>query len=269
MYRENDKLLNSAPHPDSSGRHFRAVGVEIAGYAGTTTGERHSHRDAELLYAEAGVVRIATADATWVLPPHRAAWFPSGCEHQADILGAAQVCRVFIDASCCPHRAPRTPCLLPVSPLLRELARRASELSTEYEPESRDGRLMALLLDEIHWTPTREMAMPRLRDPRLVMIEQAFAANAGNPRTLAQWANFAGASVRNLARLFEREAGMTFRQWREQFRVLAAIPRLVSGDPVTAVSNDLGYETPGAFTAMFRRITGVAPSHYRAPARVK
>lgn len=121
---------------------------------------------------------------------------------------------------------------------------------------------MALLLDEIDWTPAREAAMPRFHDARLVAIEQALTANPGDTRTIDEWAVFAGASTRNLARLFEREAGMSFRQWREQFRVLAAIPRLVSGESVTILASEFGYETPGAFTAMFRRVIGMTPSQY-------
>lgn len=121
---------------------------------------------------------------------------------------------------------------------------------------------MALLLDEIDWTPAREVTMPRFRDPRLLSIEEAFVTNPGDMRTVDEWAAFAGASTRNLSRLFEREAGMSFRQWREQFRALAAVPRLANGESVTILASELGYQTSGAFTAMFRRVTGMTPSQY-------
>jgi AraC-like DNA-binding protein len=264
VYRENDNLKDKRPVQEFCGLASPVMGVEIASYADATLGDCHCHPQAELLYAETGAVRIATAKAEWIVPPHRAAWFPSDCEHQADTLGPAQVCRVYIHPSSCPTHAPQTPCLLPVSPLLRELARRASALGANYDPQGRDGRLMALLLDELDWTPAPDIAMPRFRDLRVLAVAQAFASNPGDTRTLAEWATFAGASVRTLARLFEREGGMTFRQWREQFRVLAAIPRLMGGDSVTILASDLGYETPGAFATMFRRVTGMAPSQYLA-----
>jgi len=262
VYAENDNLTDRSPEHDFFARLTRAMGVEFVSYAGATSGERHCHPHAELLYADSGTVRITTPHAAWVVPPHRAAWFPQGCDHQTDTLGAAQVCRVYIRSSSCPENAPRTACLLPVSPLLRELARRAAGIAPDYDERGRDGRLMNLLLDEIDWTPARESAMARLHDPRLIAIEQAFVANPGDTRTIEEWAVFAGASTRNLARLFEREAGISFRQWREQFRTLAAIPRLVSGESVTVLANELGYETPGAFTAMFRRVTGMTPKQY-------
>lgn len=128
---------------------------------------------------------------------------------------------------------------------------------------------MAVLLDEIDWTPTREVAMPPFHDRRLIAIEHALTADPGDTRTIDEWAACAGASTRNLARLFRREAGMTFRQWRDQFRALAAIPRLANGESVTILANEFGYETPGAFAAMFRRVIGMTPSQYMAEAGMK
>jgi AraC-like DNA-binding protein len=34
------------------------------------------------------------------------------------------------------------------------------------------------------------------------------------------------------------------------------------GTAVTTVAMDLGYESPSAFTAMFRRVMGKTPKHY-------
>jgi AraC-like DNA-binding protein len=264
VYVENDilTLKQYSTEQDFFHQLARAMGVEAVSYKNAASGEMHFHPHAELIYAESGTVRITTSRACWVVPPHRAAWFPPGCDHQTDAMGAAEVCRVYIHASSCPEKAPSRACLLQTSSLLRELARRASAIPAEYDEQGRDGRLMALLLDEIDWTPALEVTMPRLRDTRLAAIEQALIADPGDTRTIDEWAVYAGASTRNLARLFEREAGMSFRQWREQFRALAAIPKLVAGESVTVLASEFGYDTPGAFAAMFRRVIGVTPSQY-------
>jgi AraC-like DNA-binding protein len=156
--------------------------------------------------------------------------------------------------------------VLHVSPLLKELVRAATAMPVEYDETGHDGRVIALLLEEIRWTRVPEMMMPRLRDARLLAIEQTFAANPSDVRTLEQWA---GASARTLERLFQRETGMSFRSWREQFRAQASISRLIAGDSVTALAGELGYETPSAFTAMFRRVMGVTPSRFLADSRAK
>jgi AraC-like DNA-binding protein len=55
---------------------------------------------------------------------------------------------------------------------------------------------------------------------------------------------------------------MSLSEWRQQAIVVAALSRLASGEPVTAVALDCGYSTVGAFSNMFRRVTGVTPTNY-------
>ena len=55
---------------------------------------------------------------------------------------------------------------------------------------------------------------------------------------------------------------MTFSRWRRQARIIASLPRLARGESVLEIALDLGYESPSAFAAMFRRALGVAPSAY-------
>ncbi len=171
---------------------------------------------------------------------------------------------LFLRADVFPTDAPSIPRVIPASSLLCELARRAATMPVEYDENGHDGRIVALLLDEIQWTPLHPPQMPALRDTRLLAIERALAANPADTRTLEEWANLAGASTRTLARLFREEAGISFRSWREQFRAFTAISSLMEGTPVTALAGDFGYETPGAFTAMFKRVFGVTPSQYLA-----
>jgi AraC-like DNA-binding protein len=45
--------------------------------------------------------------------------------------------------------------------------------------------------------------------------------------------------------------------WRQQARLMEALSRLASGQSITAVALDVGYESPSAFTAMFHRNFGV------------
>jgi AraC-like DNA-binding protein len=59
-----------------------------------------------------------------------------------------------------------------------------------------------------------------------------------------------------------KETGMTFGAWRERLRLTAAVARLGEGEPVTAVAYDLGYQSPSAFIAMFRRSLGDTPGRY-------
>ena len=254
----NHEFLQHVPRPvEAMARSYPA------GYAGPL----HSHPRGLFLYAESGTMKVTTGCGTWMVPPHRAVWFPPNSPHQTGSLSAVEMRALYIRPDACPPQAPREPCVLHVSPLLRELVRAATAMPVDYDEQGRDGRIVALLLEEIRWTPAREIMMPRLQDLRLLTIEQALASDPGDARTLEEWAALAGASARTLARLFLRDAGMSFRSWREQFRAQASVLRLMEGDSVTTLSGELGYETPGAFTAMFRRVMGITPTQYLADAR--
>lgn len=85
---------------------------------------------------------------------------------------------------------------------------------------------------------------------------EALLENPADERSLEDWAPQVGASARTLARLFVSETGLTFAEWRRQVRLLEAIDRLGKGQAVTRVALDLGYESPSAFIAMFRRTLG-------------
>lgn len=55
---------------------------------------------------------------------------------------------------------------------------------------------------------------------------------------------------------------MSFSQWRQRACVVLALARLAAGNSVTQVAIELGYESSAAFSAMFRRVLGLAPSSY-------
>ena len=55
---------------------------------------------------------------------------------------------------------------------------------------------------------------------------------------------------------------MTFGQWRQRLRVLAAIELLSTGSSVTRAALQVGYHSPSAFVAAFRRALGTAPAEY-------
>ncbi len=68
--------------------------------------------------------------------------------------------------------------------------------------------------------------------------------------------------VKTIQRHFSSELGMTFGQWRQQARLLAAMERLAVGDKVIDVALAMGYDSPSAFTSMFKRQLGQTPAAF-------
>lgn len=222
---------------------------------------RHRHGRAQLLYAAAGVMRVATDRGVWVVPPQRAVWIPAGTPHEIGCAGVVRMRTLYVD----PGAAPGLPdaCrVVDVPPLLRELILKAVDLPPLYDRDGADGRLMRVILDEIEALDVAPLHLPIPAHPRLAPILAALLAQPEDGTDLDAWGRRVGASGRTLARLFIAETGMTFGAWRQQARLLAALTRLAAGDKVTTVALDLGYDSLSAFIAMFRRATGTTPGRY-------
>ncbi|WP_322080587.1 AraC family transcriptional regulator [Paraburkholderia bannensis] len=222
----------------------------------------HQHARAQLIYATRGVIEVTMGQSLWLVPPQRALWMPAGTPHAMRARGSVSLRSPYIRPESCPRGFPETPHAVNVTPLLRELIVRAASIPLDSVLTGRDGLVIAHLLAEIEWVPGHPLRLPCGGDRRLKRICNAILRDPADVRTLDEWANEAGASTRTLARLFRAETGISFVHWRQLVRVQHALPLLASGMPVAEVSLALGYETPGAFAAMFRRVTGTTPSAY-------
>ena len=99
-------------------------------------------------------------------------------------------------------------------------------------------------------------------DERALEVARALISDPADPRNLAAWGREVGASGRTLTRAFLADTGIPFARWRTSVRLQAALPLLAAGEPVANVAGYVGYETPSAFIAAFRRQTGVTPGAY-------
>lgn len=221
----------------------------------------HRHFRAQLVYASAGVMTVTTAAGTWVVPPQQAVWVPAQVDHEVSSSGPLSMRSLYVhpDAT---GGLPRQCCVMAVAPLLRELIVKVSELAEQRQLPDSYARLVSVVLDELRGLKAAPLHLPLPRDARLRAITESLIAAPGDNRDLAQWGRRAGASARTLARLFRRETGMTFAGWRRRLRLLAAVSRLGGGESVTTVAYDLGYRSPSAFVAMFRRSLGTSPGRY-------
>lgn len=241
---------------------YQAVPRAVAAMAksfgsGSTTGS-HIHERDQLLYAMQGVVRVTTADAAWILPPDRALYIPGGIEHDVAMRGRIEMRTLYIHARTAPG-LPTVPVAMEVSVLLRSLILALLEEPILYDEKARGGRLAALILDEIARADPVALVIPMPRDARLVRLCDRLLEQPGCGDTLDQLAHEAGASPRTLSRLFSREVGLSFTQWRQRVRFHNAMEAIVRGEPVGVIAHASGYASASAFTAAFRKLMGVTP----------
>jgi AraC-like DNA-binding protein len=217
----------------------------------------HVHDDHQLAWASAGVLTVLTEGATWVLPPTRALWIPAGRPHETGASGRALMRSVYVPPGLSPVDWAK-PTVVAASPLLAEVIR---YLSGEL-PAGRRAHAEALLADLLTPIPVTVLDVRFPDDPLAGPVTRALRDHPADQRTLAEWGLAVGASERTLARAFVAGTGVTFGRWRTLLRIQAALPLLAAGDVVSRVARLVGYETPSAFIAAFRRETGVTPSAY-------
>lgn len=237
------------------------VAVVVAGHFDLPRGvwfDTHEHPVHQLAWAARGVLSVRARGRTWVLPPGLALWIPAGTEHATGTTSAADMLGVYLP----PKRSPirwREPTVVVIDPLSRELL---TYLSEHDGPTPVRTHAEALLFDQLRPAPDVRVDVPHPVEDRAGQIAAALSRDPTDRRTLEEWGRVVGASSRTLARTWLAETGLGFARWRTRCRVHAALPLLADGTAVQVVARRVGYETPSAFVAAFRREVGVSPGSY-------
>lgn len=136
-------------------------------------------------------------------------------------------------------------------------------VGTDLDSQQR-ARAEAVLVDALVpvETVTVTVDVPMPADDRALAVAHALVDNPADQRTLEEWGRHVGASARTLGRAFRADTGMPFGRWRTSLRLRAALSDLADGQPVSNVARHVGYDTPSAFVAAFRRETGLTPGSY-------
>ena len=214
-----------------------------------------------LVYASRGGMRVRTAQDEWMVPPHRALWVPAGMRYRVEMKGRVSLRTLYFRPPLS-RRLPRECRVMNVSALLRELILHVSNRAVADPRLASEGRAIALLLDQLVAIEVVPLQLPLLRDPRAARAASLLITSAGTRRSLASVGRVAGASPRTLQRLFAAETGLTFEKWRQRARLIRSVELLSEGRKVTRVALDVGYDSPSAFIAMFRRELGSTPRRY-------
>jgi AraC-like DNA-binding protein len=96
-------------------------------------------------------------------------------------------------------------------------------------------------------------------DAAVSALASGLATGAVGDPSLAGCARWLGIPGRELSRIINDRAGMTFAQWIRVSRMSRARARLHGGEPASAVSRVLGYAHLPAFSRAFREVHGLSP----------
>ena len=236
--------------------------VSATSYVRGTRLGLHVHREAQLLFASSGVMQVTTPKGRWLVPPARAVWLPPGIEHAVDVLADIEMRALLVppDWLALHPEASRLQdeFVVAVGSLLREA------ILAAFKPESHPKRidlLVELALFELAEDEDAATFMPLPNDPRARRVADMILADPASDRDLELLAHAAGASARTITRLFPAETDLTFKEWRQRARIMAAVEALGGGQvSIKQLALQLGFSSVAAFSHAFRQIMGMTPS---------
>lgn len=220
----------------------------------------HQHRCAQFVYASEGVHTVRTDAGLWVVPPQRAVWILPGERHRGSAKRGCWLRTLYAQPGAVP--VPPQCCVVNVDPLLRLLLVEASGFGPDHPAEGPEQRLMQVIIDRLAALAVVPTGLPAAADPRLVRLTCQLEVNPADSRPLAALAADCGMTERTAARLFLKDTGLSFGQWRQQLRLLKAMEPLSLGRSVTQVAFEVGYADVSSFIAVFRQAFGETPARY-------
>jgi len=185
---------------------------------------------------------------------------PAGVLHRLSAVAPVRLFSLFADSDVAPL-PPQDGAVVP-DRLVEALLIAAAELPLDQPFDEPASRLVQVLLDRLPGLPAAPLGLYWPSDPRAQRIADALSANPADSAILDDLAAAAGVTARTAARLFVKETGQTFGQWRQQLRLLVALEHLGGGTSVTQVALEVGYNDVSSFIAVFRDAFGDTPARY-------
>lgn len=221
----------------------------------------HSHGWSQLVFASEGVMSVSTHSGVWVVPTDRAVWVPREVEHSIEMTGRVYMRTLYLHPDIC-SELPGGCCVLQVSPLLRELIPYTCDQGVLDGDEPKQTHLLEFLLDQLKTLPSMPLSLPMPRDARALKVAEFVQNDPADTSTLTRLCSIVGASRRTIERIFVKETGLTFGQWRQQVRLLQALKLIAGGYAINTVALEVGYQSASAFITMFRHAMGATPKRY-------
>jgi len=109
-----------------------------------------------------------------------------------------------------------------------------------------------------------DMCDGRMADWRLRRLQERIDAGLNGPLSIVDLAQECGLSSRHLMRTFKNTVGTTISSYISDARIMRAKRELVQeGAMIKVVAGDCGFQSAAAFSAAFRKATGISPRRFR------
>ncbi|SHE55708.1 AraC family transcriptional regulator [Pedobacter caeni] len=221
----------------------------------------HQHGKAQLLYAPSGCMTVLTDGRQSLLPPTMAAWIPAGSPHRIIVRNVAAYRSIYFDAAKF-QNSPEQIMILHVNPLLKELIERISFWPWEM-PWTSQKNIISVFWDEFNSVSRESLTLIEPLDQRIKPHVAHWNLGKSKPPLLKEFAREINVTEKTIGRIFIKETGMSYQDWRQQWRLHKSIELLAEGRNVGETANDLEFSSNSAFIEFFKKYLRETPSKYR------
>jgi AraC-like DNA-binding protein len=226
------------------------------------------------IFAYSGVVAVITERGRFLIPPEQGLWLPAKTPFQ--IVAATQIKLLYLFFENCLFDGKSNEdklltdlshetSVLQVDHFLKTCIFEVMTLKGEQQKQGDYPLISRLIAQRIGTATPLALLLPSVKDQRLQAITSRQQKFPALKTDLVGWGRFVQTSSRTLSRVFKKETGLTYRQWKQMMAIHIAIIELQLGESIATIAKNLGYESSSAFIHMFSKQMNSTPSHFLKP----
>ncbi|RIH63655.1 AraC family transcriptional regulator [Mariniphaga sediminis] len=221
----------------------------------------HAHPRAQIILCNSGIMKVETENNIWIVNPSQSVWIASNEKHQVYFPNNVEVISAFIDKSKL-NKLPKNSFAFDTSGFIKSLLTKIISFSNPDRLTSPQERIFEVLLDELSGIKPCSTFLPTSHNERIKRVTDALMNDYSSKHTIEYYAEKSCVSPRTLSRLFVKELGMSFGDWKMRLKLIEAIKQLGEKRMIKDVAYDLGYENASSFIAIFKKHFGKTPTNY-------
>lgn len=239
------------------------------------TVRRHRHHEFELAVVLEGDGFVETVSRSLPVNEGSVIWVAPGVDHAMRRTSRLLALATIHSGPLSPHLRPMLPSGLAADGV--EVTRLSELALKDFWALYENCRALLpdeerVIADESLWTSWLNIFLAFVRKQAgsshtvrsVAQVADHLAQHPGADLTVLEMAHWAGFSEARFRQLFHELYQVSPKEFQTRCRLRAAKERLeTSQKPIAQIADQLGFESPSAFSTWFRKMTGASPSEWR------
>lgn len=221
----------------------------------------HAHPRAQLISCNTGIMEVVTKNNIWIVNSLQSVWIASNEEHQVYFPNNVKVTTAFIDESKLSD-LPKNSFAFETSIFLNSLLYKIISFSNPEKFTQQQNRIIEVFLDELSNLKPSTTFLPTSQHLKIKIVLDELMSDLSSKHTIDYYASKSFVSSRTLSRLFNKELGMSFGDWKMRLKLMEAVKQLGEMRSVKEIAFNLGYENVSSFIVSFKKYFGKTPTNY-------